>query len=208
MRITNITGNSSTYTANVYFVRGSWNAIEDVNTLVDVGRDPAIIAGIDAISGGVGKKKIDQVILTHSHYDHASLLPVIKEIYNPVVYAFSPYLEGVDYLLKEGEKMKIGDSIFEVIHIPVHSSDSVCLYCEEEGVLFSGDTPVIIRSSDEIYDDSYCAMLERICSGNIQIIYPGHGDPICEGSKEMIFVSLANINKARVKKISERVCYG
>ncbi|MCK5200281.1 MAG: MBL fold metallo-hydrolase, partial [Spirochaetales bacterium] len=154
MRITNLTGNSSTYTANVYFVRGSWNAIEDVNTLVDVGRDPAIIAGIDAISGGVGKKKIDQVILTHSHYDHASLLPVIKEIYNPVVYAFSPYLEGVDYLLKEGEKMKIGDSIFEVIHIPVHSSDSVCLYCEEEGVLFSGDTPVIIRSSDEIYDDS------------------------------------------------------
>ncbi|MCK5201422.1 MAG: MBL fold metallo-hydrolase, partial [Spirochaetales bacterium] len=128
--------------------------------------------------------------------------------YNPVVYAFSPYLEGVDYLLKEGEEMKIGDSIFEVIHIPVHSSDSVCLYCEEEGVLFSGDTPMIIRSPDEIYDASFIEMMEKLYSTNIQKIYPGHGDPISEGSKEMIFVSLANIKKAKVKKISERVCYG
>ncbi|MCK4542235.1 MAG: hypothetical protein KAU17_08380, partial [Spirochaetales bacterium] len=64
MRVINLTENSSTYTANVYFVRGSWNAIDDVNTLVDVGRDSKIIERIDAISGGVGKKKIDQVILT------------------------------------------------------------------------------------------------------------------------------------------------
>lgn len=208
MRITNLTEKSSTYTSNVYFVRGSWNSIDDLNTLVDVGRDPGIIAGIDAISGGVGKKKIDQVILTHSHYDHASLLPVIKKIYNPAVSAFSPHLDGVDFLLREGEKMKIGDSIFEVIHIPVHSSDSVCLYCEEEGVLFSGDTPMIIRSPDEIYDARFVEMMEKLYSTNIQKIYPGHGDPISEGCKEMIFVSLVNIKKAKVKKISERVCNG
>ena len=94
MRVINLTENSNIYTSNVYFVNGSWNAMEDVNTLVDVGRDSTIIERIDDISSGVGKKRINQVILTHSHYDHASLLSVIKEIYNPVVYAFSPFLEG------------------------------------------------------------------------------------------------------------------
>ena len=208
MRVINLTENSSTYTANVYFVRGSWNAIDDVNTLVDVGRDSKIIERIDAISGGVGKKKIDQVILTHSHYDHASLLPLIRKIYDPVVYAFSPYLEGVDYLLKGKENLKIGDGMFEVIHTPVHSSDSICLYCEEEGVLFAGDTPIVIRSSDEIYDASFIEMLIKLYSGNIQKIYPGHGDPITEGSREIIYVSLTNMRRAKAKEMSKRVCYG
>ena len=208
MRVINLTENSSTYTANVYFVRGSWNAIDDVNTLVDVGRDSKIIERIDAISGGVGKKKIDQVILTHSHYDHASLLPLIRKIYDPVVYAFSPYLEGVDYLLKGGEKIKIGDGMFEVIHTPIHSADSICLYCEEEGVLFAGDTPIAIRSADEIYDASFIEMLIKLYSENIQKIYPGHGDPVTEGSREIIYISLTNMRRAKAKKMSKRVCNG
>ena len=208
MRVTNLTENSNIYTSNVYFVGGNWNAIDDVNTLVDVGRDSTIIEKINDISSGVGKKKIDQVILTHSHYDHASLLSVIKKIYNPVVYAFSPFLDGVDCLLKDGEKIKIGNSIFEVMHIPVHSSDSVCLYCVGKGVLFSGDTSMIIRSPDEIYDDSYHAMLENIYSGGVQKIYPGHGDPIADESREIIYVSLTNIKKAKAMEMSKKVSYG
>lgn len=208
MRVINLTENSNIYTSNVYFVNGSWNAMEDVNTLVDVGRDSTIIERIDDISSGVGKKRINQVILTHSHYDHASLLSVIKEIYNPVIYAFSPFLEGVDYLLKGGESLRIGDSIFEVIHIPVHSSDSVCLYCAEKGVLFSGDTSMIIRSPDEIYDESYHAMLEKIYSKGIRKIYPGHGGPIAEESREITYVSLTNIKRAKAKEMSKRAYYG
>ncbi len=39
MKIINLTEKSTVYTANVYFILGSWNALPDVNTLIDVGRD-------------------------------------------------------------------------------------------------------------------------------------------------------------------------
>jgi len=65
---------------------------------VDVGRDPAVIDKINNASTGVGKKRVGQVILTHSHYDHSSLFPIIKEVFNPVIYAFSPFFEGADHI--------------------------------------------------------------------------------------------------------------
>ena len=55
MKILNLTEKSNVYTSNVYFVLGTWNALPDVNTLVDVGRDPAVIEAIKNASTGVGK---------------------------------------------------------------------------------------------------------------------------------------------------------
>ena len=92
MKIQNLTGNSSMYTSNVYLVTGTWNALADQNTLIDVGRDPSIIEVIQNAHSGVGKRKLDQVLLTHSHYDHASLLPQIIENFQPTIYAFSEAL--------------------------------------------------------------------------------------------------------------------
>ena len=71
MKIMNLTKNSKMYTSNVFLVLGAWKTVDDVNTLIDVGRDKSIIRKIENINTGLGKKKIDQVILTHSHSDHA-----------------------------------------------------------------------------------------------------------------------------------------
>jgi len=200
MKIINLIAKSKMYTANVFFVHGSWNAIDDVNTLVDVGRDPAVIESINEVSSGVGKKRVDQVILTHSHYDHSSLLPVIRNIFDPVVYAFSSYIKGIDHILEDGDKIKIGDEMFEVLCTPAHSSDSICLYCEKEGILFAGDTPVLIRSPDGTSGHNFIQNLEKLCSGNICKIYFGHGDTITEGCRELIYESLRNIRKSGLKK--------
>ena len=195
MKIQNLTEDSAIYTSNVYLVTGTWNGIADVNTLVDVGRDPDVIEKINNASTGVGKQRVEQVVLTHSHYDHTTLLPQIKRIFNPVVYAFSASLEGVNIILKDDDIVKLGDRMFEVIHTPGHSSDSVCLYCEEDGVLFSGDTPVVIQSSGGAYEDAFVRALEKLCRRDIRSIYFGHGKPMLKECNSQIRASLKNVRK-------------
>jgi glyoxylase-like metal-dependent hydrolase (beta-lactamase superfamily II) len=195
MKINNLFELNDTYTSNVYLLTGDWNTLGDLNTLIDVGRDYSILERIDKAPTGVGKQRIEQVILTHSHYDHAGLLPVIKEKYNPKVFAFSQNIDCVDKVLKGGEILKIADRQFEVIHITGHSNDSICLYCEEERVLFTGDTPLIIRSKDHIYEQGFIKVLTYISTKNIDGIYFGHGKPLLNNCNATILRTLENISK-------------
>jgi hydroxyacylglutathione hydrolase len=41
--------------------------------------------------------------------------------------------------LNEGEQLRIGDLVFDVLHLPGHTEGSVCLYEERAGLLLSGD---------------------------------------------------------------------
>ena len=190
MKILNLKRDNGIYTSNVFLVLGGFNAIDDVNTLVDVGRDPSVIGRINSASTGVGKQRIEQVVLTHSHYDHASLLPQICEAYGPKVYAYSPSLDGVDHLLKDGETLRMGDGIFEVIYTPGHSSDSICLYCQGEGVLFAGDSPIVIQSCEGTHEDGFVSALIRLARKNIKAIYFGHGYPLLKDCNRRIRSSL------------------
>jgi len=175
MKIINLTERSNYYTSNVFLAMGAWNTVSDLNTLIDVGCDFTIIEKIENINTGLGKKKIDQVILTHSHSDHAALLPTIKEIYHPEVYAFNSHLKGIDHVLVDGDMIKIGDKQFEVFHITAHSYDSICLLCEEEGILFAGDTSFPISFENELLYTENFHTLSRLQKKVIKTIYKGHG---------------------------------
>ena len=41
--------------------------------------------------------------------------------------------------LREGEQLRVGDLVFDVLHLPGHTEGSVCLYEEQQGLLISGD---------------------------------------------------------------------
>jgi glyoxylase-like metal-dependent hydrolase (beta-lactamase superfamily II) len=196
VKIISVTGSGNIYSSNVYMVLGDWKRIEDINTLVDVGSDPVALDNIEATATGLGKKKVEQVVLTHCHSDHTALLSVIRERYKPVVYAFSPYLEGVDCVLKHGQRLRMGDRDFEVIHTPGHSEDSICLFNEDEGVLFVGDTQVIVRPGNAEYEERFVRAMEDICRRSVKEIYFGHGAPLCQGVQRMLWDSLRNIREA------------
>jgi len=196
MKILNLIKNSKVYTSNVYLVLGSSNGIYDVNTLVDVGRDPSIIAKIEEAPTGVGKHRVEQVVLTHNHYDHAGLLPQISKRYHPAVCAYSISLEGVDRVLRDGEILKIGDAACEVIYTPGHSNDSICLYCENEGVLFAGDSNITIQSTGGTYEEGFIAALIRLARKNIKAIYFGHGDPKLHDCNKIIRSSLKMVEES------------
>jgi glyoxylase-like metal-dependent hydrolase (beta-lactamase superfamily II) len=54
-------------------------------------------------------------------------------------YGFAVEPSTPDRDLREGEQLRIGDLVFDVLHAPGHTEGSVCLYEERQAVLLSGD---------------------------------------------------------------------
>jgi glyoxylase-like metal-dependent hydrolase (beta-lactamase superfamily II) len=186
MRIMTLENSGELYTSQVYLVLGNGSRIEDVNTLVDVGQDPAILASIERAPTGIGKWPVEQVVLTHCHSDHCGLLPRIRKAFHPKVLAFSPSIDGVTCQLRDGDTIKMGDGYFEVIHTPGHSSDSICLYNQAEGALFAGDSPLLITSPSGTHEAGFLAALEKVCARDVRRIYFGHGAPMTERCNQML----------------------
>lgn len=196
MKIICIPGATHLYSSNAYFVCGDWKRIEDINTLIDVGSDPNIVPIINSLDTGIGKKKVEQVILTHCHSDHTAALPAVIAAFHPKVCAFSPFIDGIDQVLKNGDRLRIGERMCEIIHTPGHSSDSISIYVEDEEILFVGDAPMVIRTVGGGYEENYVNALKDICRRKIREIYFGHGAPLLKDAQSTILESLKNVRKS------------
>ncbi len=195
MKVINLNARTSIYTCNAYCLLGDWNALSDVNTIIDPGRDPEVVQELQELNTGVGKKRVEQVIVTHNHYDHTSMLQEVVKMFKPKVMAFSPFVYCEDRCLYDREIIRCADRECEVIHIPGHSQDSICIYCPGEKVLFSGDTPLFIRQPGSSYSQGFLDALHYLTQKDVGIIYPGHGKPIKDKCNQMISDSYLNAIK-------------
>lgn len=105
--------------------------------------------------------KVKYIINTHGHHDHILANREIKDHTNaelliheddaPMLVSpeknFSEFLGDKnqspkeDKALRDGELIKFGKACkFKVIHTPGHTQGGICLYAEEENILFAGDT--------------------------------------------------------------------
>jgi len=196
MRVLAFGRSERVYSSNSYLLLGQWNRIEDVNALVDPGADPAIVPFLEAAATGVGKRKVDLVVLTHRHYDHASMAPAIRARYGVPVAGWGPSGEDIDLELADGERLRLGDEEFEVIHAPGHTDDSICLFGTESGALFVGDAPVIVNGRDGTHEAGFVAALHRLAALPVTTIFFGHGEPLTEGCRERLRVSLENVDSS------------
>jgi len=83
--------------------------------------------------------------------------------------------------LLEGEQLRIGDLVFDILHTPGHTEGSVCLYEERRGLLLSGDTlfpsgwgRTDFPGGDEEQMVASLARLAREIPGHVRVL-PGHG---------------------------------
>ncbi|MEO8208707.1 MAG: MBL fold metallo-hydrolase [Chloroflexota bacterium] len=137
------------------------------------------------------------IVTTHGHWDHFGDNAAVAEhtgapiavhpldayrLTDPVPlwapFEIPPCVPAVD--LAEGGEVRFGDVRLSVLHTPGHTEGSVCLWSEDEGLLFSGDTLFasgwgrvdLPGASPELMVDSL-ARLSRL-DARIAVL-PGHG---------------------------------
>ena len=83
--------------------------------------------------------------------------------------------------LEEGDIIRLNDVAFKVIYTPGHADGSVCFYCQEENVIFTGD--VLFRDSigrSDLPTGNYDKLKDSILRKLFvlppdTVVYPGHG---------------------------------
>jgi glyoxylase-like metal-dependent hydrolase (beta-lactamase superfamily II) len=103
--------------------------------------------------------RVDDVLLTHQHYDHVTDAAALKAL-GARLHAFGEYskdltLESmarswglpisvtpyqIDRLFEMTQPLRIAGLEIALAHVPGHSADSVTFYLADHGVVFSGDT--------------------------------------------------------------------
>ncbi len=189
MRVVELSQESTIYTCRSYLLLGDWNLLGDVNTLIDPGTDGSVIDQIETLSTGCGKIPVEQVILTHNHFDHAAGVEIFKQRYGARVFAWCDG-KDVDELLRDSQIIKAGDDQLQVLHTPGHSSDSICLYNPTQRVLFSGDTQLRVRSVAGTFAPEHIETLRRLSTLRIEKVYSGHDEPIVSNAEGIILDSL------------------
>jgi glyoxylase-like metal-dependent hydrolase (beta-lactamase superfamily II) len=86
--------------------------------------------------------------------------------------------------LSDGEKVILGGRSWQAIHTPGHTTDHICLYDEDSGVLLTGDhvlptiTPHISgMGTDADPVQSFLESLEKVAGLEVTTALPAHGFP-------------------------------
>lgn len=163
--------------------------------VIDPGDDlTMIVADIHA-------RPVEQIVVTHAHWDHVGSLSGLADVTGaPVAMsaADAALVDGVanqdghdldrgygvphvDRILHDGDELTLGSKVFTVIETPGHSEGSICLYCAEDGVLFSGDTLFSGGrfGRTDFENGSMEKMIETLSTKFVDIpddviVYPGH----------------------------------
>lgn len=162
--------------------------LEGTNTWI-VGRGPSIVIdpGPDDPSHLLSvldeAAPIAAIVLTHHHPDHAPGAARLAQAAATPILAFRP--EGGEQSLADGSILRGGGVELRVLHTPGHTEDHVCLFVDETGALFTGDT--VLGRGTSIVDPpegdmtAYVRSLERLHELRPRTVYPGHGPAIFDG---------------------------
>ena len=133
---------------------------KETNTISVV--DPS---DFDACDKVINKyNKLDFILNTHHHADHVDGNLKLKKKYSSKVLGFNldkDRIPGIDILLKENQKFKIGNLEFEVIFIPGHTSGHIAFYFKKERTVFTGDT-LFSLGCGRVFEGSHKEMFESL----------------------------------------------
>jgi glyoxylase-like metal-dependent hydrolase (beta-lactamase superfamily II) len=180
----------------------AWVVGDDEEVIViDPGGDAA------AVLDAVGEREVLAVICTHGHEAHVAAAvevadrdaaPIALHPLDRVAWREAHPDEDPDIDMADGGLFEIADIQLEVIHSPGHTPGSVCLYCEDLQVVFSGDT--LLASGPVAHDGEYPDFAGQLTAIGEQLltlpaittVLPAHGEEITVAAAEKLFDSWAS----------------
>ncbi|MBO5162913.1 MAG: MBL fold metallo-hydrolase [Ruminococcus sp.] len=124
---------------------------------VDVGGSPRLL--LEYLK--MNRLDLTKILLTHGHFDHMGGVEAVRKATGAEVFVHesdAPMLESsalslhsaisimpfesvTNYeIIRDNCIIHDGDCSFRVLHTPGHSHGSVCYVCDDERIIFSGDT--------------------------------------------------------------------
>jgi len=164
-------GNPSPWTGpegnNTYLLTGA------VPTLIDAGvGEPAHVAAVEQALDGA---PLAQLLVTHSHPDHARGVPALTARWPAVVVR-----NVAPDACQDGESIAAGSTTLTALHTPGHAPDHFCFLDAAAGDIFCGDLArrggtIVIPASAGGDLAQYLASLRRIRALHPRRLLPGHG---------------------------------
>lgn len=160
--------------------------------------------------------KLKYIYLTHCHGDHIGAVNILKQEKGGKILIHRYDSEGLnnkdvnlstiidmgeieleaDSRVDDNDLIHLGDLEFKVIHTPGHTKGGTSLYCEKEGLVFSGDT--LFRGTwgrTDLPTSSFVEIIDSITNKLLKlpdetIVYPGHGKSTKIGEERIIYEEL------------------
>lgn len=123
--------------------------------------------------------RVKFIINTHTHFDHILGNEQVLAISNCQIVQHENSMDRHDIAVKDGDRIRVGNIVIDILHTPGHSKDSICLIVDSK-IIFTGDT-LFVGNCGRIdlpggnVNEMYDSLLRRIIKLNDElIVYPGH----------------------------------
>lgn len=141
------------------------------------------------------------ILLTHGHFDHATVAEELQKVYGIHIYAHETEQETLenpqinlsgmvgdrmtfhaDCYVSDDTVLDIAGLKIQVLHTPGHTIGGVCYYLQDEKILFSGDTLFRESVGRTDFPKGSASTLIRGIEEKLMplpddvVVYPGHND--------------------------------